>query len=506
MISRSRLLICLRNVSISRHHLCALSSTQFSVQIPNNSLIQQDTKMRCFSSFREIQTEFPSSKSNKNSQDIIHSHSDEYIFSSKRHFDDNRTIFVGGLSRFTTVQSLYKHFLQYGTITGCKLARHKHNGVSKEYGFVEFDLVEQAESTCEYHPHVIDDKEVNAEMRSHKELRNKFTFFIGGLSKQTSVETLRKYFSKFGQIAECAIPRNEVNGSRGFGYVAFKSQEAVDIVLNSTPHHVDDKSVDVKLAETRQREYTLFVGKLSPNTTNESLNEFYSRFGRLTQCNVKLESQTGQSRGFGFVAFTSQEDLDSALYAQPNRLNSALEVQPHVIDGTEVEINYVTMEFEVAVTSLSPDITEEALHEHFSRYGELQKCEIKETSPGARTGFVGFHSQKDLLQAMADRPHKINGKMVNTHQKDQSFNIYVGNLPSDATDDSLFKTFSKYGKIVHWHVKRDRHTNRPLGYGFVSFEKAEEAIQALSGGTELNGRALRVEPGKTLPLSKKSFK
>ncbi|KAI1692115.1 RNA recognition motif domain-containing protein [Ditylenchus destructor] len=97
--------------------------------------------------------------------------------------------------------------------------------------------------------------------------------------------------------------------------------------------------------------------------------------------------------------------------------------------------------------------------------------------------------------------------MVNTHQKNQSFDIFVGDLPSDATDDSLFETFSKYGKIVHWQVKRDRNTNRSRGFGYVSFEKAEEAVQAVNGGPYfLKGKALRVESNKRLTLSKKSFK
>ncbi|KAI1702746.1 RNA recognition motif domain-containing protein [Ditylenchus destructor] len=265
--------------------------------------------------------------------------------------------------------------------------------------------------------------------------------------------------------------------------------------VNSSPHYIDDTLVGVRLAEVREKEFTLYVGKLSPNTTNESLRNFYSRFGQLTQCNVKLDRQTGQSRGFGYVAFCSQEELDSALA-----------VQPHVIDGTEVEINYVTREYDLFVTSLHPNITEKELNDFFSRYGELRKCEIEETSPVARTGFVGFWSEKDLLQALSDRPHIINGQMVNTKQKGNEFSVFVGNLPSDATDDSLSKIFSRYGKLVHWEVKRDRNTNRPLGCGFVSFEKAEQAVQAANGGPYiLKGRTLRVKPGKSLPLSKKSF-
>ncbi|KAI1713624.1 RNA recognition motif domain-containing protein [Ditylenchus destructor] len=503
MVFRSRpLQMCLRNVSISRrHHLCALSS----IHISNSTLIYQETNLRRFSSFGESSAEFSSNKSNKQSADVISENSssairtypEKFIFSPSRPNDPDRTIFVGGLSKFTTEQSLYKYFLPYGTITGCRLARNIKTGVSNGFGFVEFELVGKAKSACELeHPHVIDGQEVGVRLRSRKELQQKFKLFVGGLSKETSVETLRAYFSKFGQIVECAILRNIANSSRGFGFVTFKSQESVDSVLNSSPHSIDYKVIEVKQTPVRQREFTLIVQNLSPNTTSESLRAFYSRFGRLTESNVKLDPKTGQSRGFGYVAFSSQEELDSALNSQP-----------HLIDGTEVTLDYATNKFDVIVNSLSLNITEEALSDFFSRYGELRRCDILESSPGVRTGFVEFRLEKELLQALADRPHIINGKMVNTHQKDQDFILYVGNLPSDATDDSLFETFSKYGKIVHWEVKRDRNTNRSRGFGYVSFEKAEEAVQALKGGPFiLNGKALRVNSSKTISLSKKSFK
>ncbi|KAI1700046.1 RNA recognition motif domain-containing protein [Ditylenchus destructor] len=473
MFSRSRMLL-------SRGHLCVLSSIQLSTPTQIICFIHQETKLRRFSSAREPATEF---HSNKTKKDWVN-YPDEYIFSPKRNYDVNRTIFAGGLSKFTTVKSLYNHFLQFGTITGCRLERNKKTGVSMEYGFVEFELIEEAESASKV-VHKIDDQEIGVRMGCEKELRQKCTLFVGGLSRETCVKKLREYFSKFGQIVQCAILRDGGNGSRGFGYVTFKSQDSIDSVLNASPHYIDNMAVNVRLAEERQREFTLYVRKLSPNTTNESLRAFYSKFGlEVTECEVKFDRQTGQSRGFGFVAFRSLEGL-----------HAALAVQPHVIDDTEVELNYRANTFHVRVTCLHPNITEEALSDFFSRYGELRLCEILETLPGARTGFVEFRYEKDLLQALADRPHIINGKLVNTYKKKQGFSVFVSNLPSDATDDSLSEIFSKYGKIVYWQVKRDHNTKRPLGYGFVSFEKAEQAVQAVNGGPYiLKGRTLRVKP------------
>ncbi|KAI1699830.1 RNA recognition motif domain-containing protein [Ditylenchus destructor] len=497
MVSRSRLpQTYLRNVSNSRRHLCVLGSTQLSNQIPSSSLIQEETKLRRYSSFRETPMEFSSNKSNKHLPDVVRTLPDEFIFSPKRHYDEDRTIFVGGLSKFTTAQSLYKHFFPYGNITGCSLARNEKTGASMEYGFVEFELVSQAKNASELSPHVIDNQEVNVNLKVHEEDREKLKLFVGRLSKETSAETLREYFSKFGQVAECTIPRNEVNRSRGFGFLTYKFQESIDNVLKSAPHCIDNKTVYVDKASVHQKELTLFVGKLSPNTTNESLHAFYSRFGQLANCYVKFDHQTGQQRGFGYVEFRSQEGLDAALAEQP-----------HSIDGIEVVLDYTTPTFTVMVTNFIPNIRDEALNDFFSRYGELRRCEILETSPGARTGFVEFRYEKDLLKALADRPHIISGIMVNTRQKDEQFVVYVGNLPPGANDDLLFETFSRHGKIVYWEVKRDHNTNRSLRYGFVSFEKAEEAVEAINGGPYiLNGKKLRVECGKTLPLSKKLFK
>ncbi|KAI1705625.1 RNA recognition motif domain-containing protein [Ditylenchus destructor] len=432
----------------------------------------------------------------RDSSDISHNFSDAFIFSPSRRYDDNQTIFVGGMTKFTTEKSLYEYFLRFGAITGCSLARNKLTAVSKDYGSVEFESIEQAKKASEFLSHVIDDKEVGVKLGRHTELRQKFKLFVGGLSKETSVETLRKYFSKYGNVVECNIPRNIDNSSRGFGYVAFNSEESINNVLNLSPHYIDNKAVGVKYTTVRQSEFTLMTKKLSPNTTDESLREFYSRFGQLTESEVKLDRQTGQSRGFGYVSFCSQKELDSAI-----------EVNTRIIDGVKVELHYKTDEFDMIVTNLTPNITEKSLNDYFSCYEELRRCEIKESLPGVRTGFVKFWIEKEVLKALADRPHIINGKRVHCFQNDQDFAVYIGNLPFDATDDLLFETFSKFGKLVRWNVKRDHDRNCSLGYGYVSFETAEQAVQAVNGVPHfMKGRTLRVESDKRQTLSKKSIK
>jgi len=49
-------------------------------------------------------------------------------------------------------------------------------------------------------------------------------------------------------------------------------------------------------------------------------------------------------------------------------------------------------------------------------------------------------------------------------------NLYIKNFGEELSDEGLNELFGKYGKIVSAVVMKDRMSNKPLGYGFVSFE------------------------------------
>ncbi|HUU98983.1 MAG TPA: RNA-binding protein [Phycisphaerae bacterium] len=73
-------------------------------------------------------------------------------------------------------------------------------------------------------------------------------------------------------------------------------------------------------------------------------------------------------------------------------------------------------------------------------------------------------------------------------------NIYVGNLPYDATEEQLRELFGAHGSVERVNLITDRMTGQSRGFGFVEMvdqEAAEAAIEAING-TELNGRTLNV--------------
>ncbi len=80
-------------------------------------------------------------------------------------------------------------------------------------------------------------------------------------------------------------------------------------------------------------------------------------------------------------------------------------------------------------------------------------------------------------------------------------NIYVGNLPFDATDADLRGLFADYGTITSASVITDRDTGRSRGFGFV--ELADEALAGKAvgqlDGYEFNGRRLSVNKARPRP-------
>lgn len=71
--------------------------------------------------------------------------------------------------------------------------------------------------------------------------------FIGGLSWETTRENLLRYFSQYGEVVDCVVMKNPETGrSRGFGFITFADPTNVDLVLQNTPHVLDNRTVSTK--------------------------------------------------------------------------------------------------------------------------------------------------------------------------------------------------------------------------------------------------------------------
>lgn len=70
--------------------------------------------------------------------------------------------------------------------------------------------------------------------------------FVGGLSWESSQDSLQRYFSRYGEVIDCVVMKNNETGrSRGFGFVTFADPNNVGIVLQNGPHSLDGRCVVV---------------------------------------------------------------------------------------------------------------------------------------------------------------------------------------------------------------------------------------------------------------------
>ncbi|MBU2500719.1 RNA-binding protein [bacterium] len=75
--------------------------------------------------------------------------------------------------------------------------------------------------------------------------------------------------------------------------------------------------------------------------------------------------------------------------------------------------------------------------------------------------------------------------------------IYLGNLPPDATEETVRGLFAAYGPVQQVTLITDPGTGEPRGFGFVVMpdEAAGSAIEALDGA-EFGGSMLRVNEAR----------
>lgn len=188
--------------------------------------------------------------------------------------------------------------------------------------------------------------------------------FVGGLSWQTTEESLRYHFEQYGEVVSVEVMRDRNTGEpRGFAFVVFKDNATVDLVMDNLPHEINHKIVDVKRAQARgsappsihtgdsqqtqpvassvqeQREPTpeelqnkIFVGGLPLHIDKDGLSQFFSQFGAVTDSIVMMDHVQNRSRGFGFVTFENGS----------HGAQKALEAQPIYIDGKFVELKLAT--------------------------------------------------------------------------------------------------------------------------------------------------------------------
>ncbi|WVZ90312.1 hypothetical protein U9M48_036622, partial [Paspalum notatum var. saurae] len=74
----------------------------------------------------------------------------------------------------------------------------------------------------------------------------------------------------------------------------------------------------------------LFVGGLSYGTDDHSLRDAFANYGQVIEARVIIDRESGRSRGFGFVTYTSSEEASAAITAMDG----------HDLHGRNIRVNH----------------------------------------------------------------------------------------------------------------------------------------------------------------------
>ncbi|KAL6950989.1 hypothetical protein ACO0QE_000275 [Hanseniaspora vineae] len=136
--------------------------------------------------------------------------------------------------------------------------------------------------------------------------------FVGGLNWETDEEAFKNYFSKYGEVVELKIMREENGRSRGFGFLTMDSPQAVDEVLK-TRHILDGKVIDPKRAipkDEQGKTGKIFVGGIPADVRPKEFEVFFAKYGSIIDAQLMLDKDTGRCRGFGFITYDSPEPVE----------------------------------------------------------------------------------------------------------------------------------------------------------------------------------------------------
>lgn len=163
------------------------------------------------------------------------------------------SVYIKNIPKYWTEERLMDLASEFGDYNDCIIQKDE-NGKSREFGFINFKKSADAKMAVEgLHNREINGKEgktlklyaSRAQSKGERKriLKKKWplqeedyfgrNLYVKGLLDIVDEEQLRSAFSKFGKIKSCRVMREKNGVSKGFGFVHFTSEKAVEKAITA---------------------------------------------------------------------------------------------------------------------------------------------------------------------------------------------------------------------------------------------------------------------------------
>ncbi|XP_014273786.1 heterogeneous nuclear ribonucleoprotein 87F isoform X2 [Halyomorpha halys] len=138
--------------------------------------------------------------------------------------------------------------------------------------------------------------------------------------------------------------------------------------------------------------------------------------------------------------------------------------------------------------------TDQSLKSFYEQWGEIVDVVVMkhpQTQKSRGFGFVTYAQSSMVDEAMKNRPHKIDGREVDSKravprdesgvQTNANVNVkkmFVGGL-KEQTEAELRAYFGSFGNIVGINIVMDKQTGKRKGYAFIEFDDYDPVDKAL---------------------------
>ena len=257
-------------------------------------------------------------------------------------------LFIKGLDKSIDNKALYDAFSVFGSILSVKVV-YDQNGQSEGRGFVHFETAEAANQAIEKASNtMLKDKKITVELfkgRKERAVRTEQfkNVFVKNLPESFDDQAFLNLTQAFGQITSAVVMKDETGKSKCFGFACYAEFDQATAAVAA----LNDKEVDGKVLfagralkkSERQRllqivrgdrrkalqersvGVNLYIKNLEENVDDAGLREIFKNEGTISSA-IVMKDEKGNSRGFGFVSFASQEEATKAITEYNGRILS----------------------------------------------------------------------------------------------------------------------------------------------------------------------------------------